>query len=152
LRAESSATVNRAAWALASLKAEEAVPKLVPALVTTQYQLVMVPSGSNSGGGGLGINFEGGSPIPSAPPIAYNGSSVAYMAGPVVGPGVAAYGAVGMPAIPYGFGGTQLTVGGGGQTGKGPMPRLVPVTYQNVEVRNALTKLTGQDFGYDTDS
>jgi hypothetical protein len=39
----------------------------------------------------------------------------------------------------------------GGVTGtrSGPPPRIVPITYQNVEVLATLVKLTGRDFGFD---
>ena len=80
-----------------------------------------------------------------------NGSSVAYMTGPAMAPGAIAYGAV---AVPF-YGQPQLPSGGMGVPGVAttptrlPEPRAVTVSYQNVEVLGALTKLTGEDFGYD---
>jgi len=75
---------------------------------------------------------------------------------------VAAYGAT---AVPYysapgstsfanGYGSPPVasfgvSAGGGLNGSRGPMPRLVTFTVKNVEVRSALNKLTGQDFGYD---
>ena len=32
---------------------------------------------------------------------------------------------------------------------RGPVPRVVTFSYENVEVLGALNKLTGEDFGYD---
>lgn len=133
------AVVNRAAWALANLGAVSAVPRLVPALLTTQYRMVLVPSNSGSSGNSLASVTPG-------VPIYTNGSSLALMTGPVVGPGVAAYGATSVPFLPYQ--GTALSVGTASPS-RGPEPRLLSFTYQNVEVLSALVKLTGYDFGYD---
>jgi hypothetical protein len=152
LRSSNPAVVNRAAWALGNLNVVAAVPKLVPALITTQYRVMMVPSGGSSGGGmGIGASFGSVGPTATmAAPMAYNGSSIAYLTPPAVGPGAVAFGAT---QVPYASG-TSLSLGGGAMSGgsRGPVPRLVPFTFQNVEVLSALTKLTGQDFGYDTDT
>ena len=48
LRSTNPEVVNRAAWALAHLNAVSAVPRLIPALITTQYRVVMVNSGGGS--------------------------------------------------------------------------------------------------------
>ena len=65
-------------------------------------------------------------------------------------PGVVAYGGY---TTPFYYNQEQITGGLMGSlapaTGRGPMPRVLTYTYQNVEVLNALVKLTGQDFGYD---
>src|SRR5205823_4166927 len=45
--------------------------------------------------------------------------------------------------------GTGIPAGGGVNASRGPAPRLVTYTVQNVEVLAALVKLTGHDFGYD---
>jgi len=158
--------VNRAGWALGRLGAVSAVPRLVNALVTTRYQTVMAPSAGGFGeGSSIAATF--GSIPPTSPigatPIAYNGSSVGYLTGAVVGPGVAAYGAASAPCYPFpnplaslpsfvseSFGAsTGIPAGGGLSASRGPTPRIVSVTVQNAEVLTALVKLTGEDFGYD---
>jgi hypothetical protein len=83
--------------------------------------------------------------------MAFNGSTVAYMTPPAVGPGVVAYGAFTVPFFnPAQIGGFN-TFGVGSAPSRGPTPRIMNYTYQNVEVLAALVKLTGQDFGYDAD-
>lgn len=156
LRSDNPAIVNRAAWGLGNLNDATAVPKLIPALFTTQYQVVM-GAGEGGGGGAVGMNFGSSGIGPYAggagglPPIAYNGSTVAYMTGPVVGPGVVAFGVTQAPA--FGLPNTALPFAGGAPaTGRGPIPKLVPVVFQNIEVLAALTKLTNQDFGYNVDA
>jgi hypothetical protein len=138
--------VNRSAWALAGLNAIATVPKLVPALITTQYRVVMVPSGGGgSSGGGLG------SFAPAGVPIYSNGSTLALLTPPAVGPGSIAFGATAVPYAPYSN--SSLSINGGGGSGnRGPVPKLVAYAYQNVEVLAALTKMTGRDFGYDIPS
>lgn len=122
--------VGRAAWGLAGLGATTAVPKLIPALVQVRPRVVMVPTGGDSGGGGGTAFFGGGRTY--AVPI------------PVVGNGVAAVGAVGVPV----FSGAGVSSGGGG--GPPPaQPRIVQETYPNPAVRQALIRLTGADFGFD---
>lgn len=138
--------VNRAAWALGNLDVFSSVPRLLDVLVTMEQRVVLVPSGGPA------------YPPGNNPLIAYNGSSAAYMTGPVVAPGAVAYGAFVVPNTigldPYS--GAPLSVGNGmGPTGgtigadRGPQPQLMTFTSQNVEVRTALNRLTGQDFGYD---
>jgi hypothetical protein len=80
--------------------------------------------------------------------MAYNGSSIAYLTPPAMGPNSVGFGAVGVPAIPNG----GLPIPGSTPTGRGPIPKIVSVTYQNVEVLAALVTLTGRDYGYDVDS
>ena len=165
--------INRAAWSLGQLNAKTAVPQLIPALTFTEYRTEMVPvggaggagggmgGGSNgvmagdSGGGGGGVSFG-----------SYTGSTYLGITPPVVGPGVVAYGAVGVPygsGVSLGTGGGGIGVtsgggigigggvmggGGGGGGGVKALPQVVAVDHPNVEVLNALVKLTGQDFGY----
>ncbi len=67
------------------------------------------------------------------------------MTPPAVSQGAIAFGATVVPAYQISgnlnlVAGTQIPV---------PEPRVVPFTYRNVEVRAALQKLTGEDFGYD---
>ncbi len=173
LRAERPEIINRAAWALANLKVVDAVPSLINALVTSKSEVVMAPSpGAPAGGMNMNVNFNSG-PIynPSlGVPVAFNGSSVGYLTGPVVAPGVVAFGATSAPA--YGVGPyapaypqsdnpaldgntlaqTSIAAGGGVNGTRGPVPRIVTVAVQNVEVHSALVKLTGEDFEYNVPS
>jgi len=145
LKSPSTAVINRAAWALGNLNAVAAAPKLVPVLVSTEYQMVWVPQ-SNS----TEVAFAGGVPAGGAPQGfgVSGGRSIPVLTGPVVGPGVVAFGATSVPASS--FAGTGLSLGGGiGGGSRGPVPTYVAVARQNVEVRAALMKLTGKDFGYD---
>ena len=145
LRSPQAPIVNRAAWTIGQLNARAAVPQLIPALMSTEYQTVMVPSGG-TGNGGNGMNS--GTPAGGVGFSNYTGSAYLGITPPVVGPGVVAYGAVG---VPYGSGVSLGTGGGvGGGSAGGPVTRVVAVDHPNVEVLGALVKLTGQDFGYDT--
>lgn len=137
--------VNRAAWALGNLGVFSAVPRLLNVLVTTEERMVLVPS--------RGPALQG----PPGPLIGYNGSSAAYMIGPVVGPGVAAYGATAVPNV-IGFdpmaGGAPIVFGDGvgplpSAAGLGPRPAIQTFTIRNAEVLGALNRLTGVDFGFD---
>jgi hypothetical protein len=170
LRSKTPATINRAAWALAHLDAVSSVPSLVGALVSTHSRMEMVPSPAGSSEG-MSINATFGTgpllPVqsPYGAPIAYNGSSIGYLNGVAVGPGVVAFGASAVPAYPlpplpsemaFVTGGTPppaaslgVSAGGGLNASRGPVPRMVSYTFQNTEVLAALVKLTGQDFGYD---
>jgi len=142
LGSSNSEIVNRSAWTLANLDAVKTVPHLITALITTEYRVVMVPSGENTGPG-----FGSVSPgVPYGAPIFTNGSSVGILTPPAVGPGVVAYGATQAPWLPTA---TSLATGGGLMGSRGPVPRVLSYSYQNVEVLSALVKLTGQDFGYD---
>jgi hypothetical protein len=149
LRSTNPEVVNRAAWALSGLGAIATVPRLVPALITTQYRMVMMPSSS---GGGSSSNVLGSVGVP----IYSNGSSLALLTPPAVGPGTVAYGATSVPYYSYSPNlASSLSVGGGptaGPDNRGPLFKLMDYSYQNVEVRKALVKMTGQDFGYDIPS
>ncbi len=155
LRTNDPAVVNRAAWTLGQLNAVSSVPALINALLTTRYHVVMDPSAENAMGipGGSSSGFGSLSPGPVGG-LGLSGATVSGGCIPVVGPGVAAYGAVGVP-FSYGAG-LSLGGGGGGGSGmvasRGPLFRMVPETFQNVEVLATLVKLTGQDFGYDIHS
>ncbi|MEA2631018.1 MAG: hypothetical protein QOE66_1237 [Chloroflexota bacterium] len=141
--------VNRAAWSLGQLNAVTTVPKLIPALITTQYRIEMPPIGGGSSGGGISASFGSVAPSPGmGSGYVSGGGSYGLLTPPVVGPGVAAFGgsAVPMPWLPS----NSFSTGGGvSGTRSGPPPRIVPITYQNVEVLAALVKLSGADFGYD---
>jgi hypothetical protein len=141
------AIVNRAAWTLSNLDAVTTVPKLIPALITVQYQIVMPPVGG-SVPGNLGVSFGSVAPTPGlggAPFV--SGGSYGVLTPPVVGPGAVAYGAAAIPVPTLPSAGLSL----GGSNASGPrsqIPRIVPLTFQNVEVLAALIKLTGRDFGF----
>jgi hypothetical protein len=131
--------INRAAWALGNLGAAEAVPKLIPVLVSTDMQIVMVsPDDVNPGG-------NGGSGMPLAPVGVTKNGNVAVLTPPVVGNGVVAYGAA---VVPYG----TFAAGANPPAPRLPEPAVATFSYKNVEVLKALEKLTGQDYGYDSDA
>ncbi len=142
LRSENVRVVNRAAWTLGNLGAVTAVPQLAGVLVTTEERMVMVSP-----------NAEGANPAGSLGPgpalMGMNRSSLAYMTPPAMAPGAMAFGAV---AVSY-YSPSQLTGGGvagvGSAPNRGPVPRVLTFSYENVEVLGALNKLTGEDFGYD---
>ncbi|QEH37532.1 hypothetical protein OJF2_61230 [Aquisphaera giovannonii] len=154
LRSGDVRTVNRAAWTLAGLNAVAAVPELPAALVTSVERVVMLPN-EGSGQGLASVSPAG----PSPALLALNNNYIAYLTPPTVGPGVVAYGAYSVPfynlgQLPIGNpiaspGPTPGTSVSGGMSSRGPIPRIVNDTYQNTEVLAALTRLTGQDFGYD---
>lgn len=159
LRSKESQIVNRAAWALGNLKASSSVPALVAALVTTRTYWTLDSNAPVAGEGpAISASFGGGynnaGYLPGAP-AAYNGSSIAYLTPPTVGPGVVAFGATSAPA--YSVLNPSMNLAGGGATfgagplssGRGPQPRLVSDSIQNTEVLAALKKLTGEDFGYE---
>ncbi len=144
LRSENVRVVNRAGWALGQLGAMAAVPALVAALLTTEERIEYAPSDS------AGQAVSGANVGPSPALMAMNPNWLAYLTPPVVAPGVVAYGGY---TTPFYYNQEQITGGLMGSlapaTGRGPVPRVLTYTYQNVEVLNALVKLTGQDFGYD---
>lgn len=162
LRSKDPIVVGRAAWALGELGAVAAVPKLIPVLVKVERRMVMEPGAPDPG---PGIAFSSIGPGPLLPPGgggayavsggasgtvggAYvgNGSSIPVVTGPVVGPGVVAFGAT---SVPYGsYAGMSV----GGANPNRPVMRIQTNVYQNEEVLVALRKLTGQDFGYDIPS
>jgi hypothetical protein len=172
LRSRDPAVINRAAWALANLQAVSAVPKLVQALVLTEERIIWTPPENVGGGGGnIGVGFSSMAPLPLANPggLVATGamdmpSSVGIGTGAgsasfgvtvpfgvlnsvAVAPGVVAFG--GGPGYLPGYGtGMGMSVGESGPT-RGYQPKLVSFTLRNVEVLNALKKLTGQNFGYD---
>ena len=134
LRASAPEVVNRAAWGLSGLNAVSTVPKLVPALITARYEVVLASSGGGDG---------------SANPSTFG--SV-----PASASGASAYGSSPLPLPNSGYGpsaaGIGVSAGGGAPATRGPFPRLVRVTYRNPQVLAALVKMTGQDFGYDVDA
>jgi hypothetical protein len=131
--------VGRAALALAALKVNSAVPKMINALVYTEKRMVMVPS--QSGPSTPSYGFNSASPGPG-----HSGVFTYPMStGPVVGPGVVAYGAIGVPMATNSAG---LSTGGGGG-GPQMTPQLMTFVYQNSDVLESLQSLTGVNFGFD---
>lgn len=134
--------INRAAWALGQLHAQEAVPALVGALVTTEQRIVIATASATQAPINTIVGPEG--PLT---PIAANQSSMAVMTPAVVAPGAVARGVISAPWYewPPGFGLGAV----GQQIDTRPDARVATFQYQNAEVLTALQKLTLQDFGYD---
>ncbi len=165
LHARAPEVVNRAAWALSQMRVISAVPALIGVLVTSRVETVMAPSTPGSGdGGGISPIFGSVSPTQAygSAAINYSGYSGSYLTGVAMAPGAVAYGAASLPyynlaapnqpAIPTlpNYGSTAGILGGGGMAAsRGPSPRLITISIQNVEVRRALIRLTDQDFGFD---
>jgi hypothetical protein len=129
------AVVNRAAWTLGNLGAVEAVPKLIPALISTEQQIVMVQPG----------NASAAPVVSGVAPLRVNNSSVALLTPPAVSQGAVAYGSMTVPfyEVP-----PSAILDVGAQI-RQPEPRLATFNYRNTEVLAALQKLTNEDFGYD---
>jgi hypothetical protein len=140
--------INRAAWALGQMHAQEAVPSLIGALVTTEQRIVIAtPSAVAAQQGPISAIMGPDGPLT---PVAVNQSSMAVMTPAVVAPGVVARGFISAPWYewPGGFGiGTV-----GQQINNNPDAHVATFQYQNAEVLTALEKLTLQDFGYDVAS
>ncbi len=165
LHSKSPEVVNRAAWGLSNLNAISAVPSLIGALVSVRYEVVMAPSSSGSSEGqAISATFGSG---PAAAPatnggaaIAYNGSSTGYATGLASGPGSLGFGASSVPVYPVPSPpsvpptlGMNTPLGGSSSGGsRGSVPRMIAIPFRNVEVLAALVKLTGNDFGWDTDT
>ena len=166
LHSSNIAVINRAAWAIGHLGFESAVPKLISALITTEEQTVW----ANPDGRGLlnnappvsagSMGFAAPSPSPGFF-LSANGSSFAVMTPPIVGPGVVANGAIGVPwfydgvalgAVPPGMISPNIPAMTPGAStyspNRGPVPRIVAVPYENLEVHDALVRLTQRDFEY----
>ncbi|HEX8203287.1 MAG TPA: HEAT repeat domain-containing protein [Isosphaeraceae bacterium] len=137
--------VGRAAWALGHLEAVAAVPKLIPALVSERRRIVWVPSVSVPAPR-PGVGFGSVAPVPGVGPGSLGpGPYVPVLTGPVVAPGVIAFGATSVPLSTYA--GSGLSVGQPQQPSL--QPRLVRTVSPNPEVLEALQRLTGQNFYYD---
>jgi hypothetical protein len=141
LKSRNPTVVGRAAWALAALQVNTAVPKLIPALVQVRRQVVWVPQASHDGGFASLPSLPRGVP-PFAP--------IGVLTGPVVAPGAVAYGGTSTYAIDTMPGGLAATSGiAAGAVQAPPMPQVVSTVINNPEVLEALVKLTGLNFGYD---
>ena len=146
LRSKDPVVVNRAAWSLGQLKAVTTVPKLIPALITVQTHMIMPPiQGWPSGTSGS--SFGSVSPTAGMSGSNFNNNLNSYgmVTPPGLGPGVAGYGATGIPgpSLP------SATFSSGGNGPREQMPRILTLRFQNIEVLSSLVKLTGQDFGFD---
>jgi hypothetical protein len=137
LRSTLHQVVNRAAWALGNLNAVATVPKLIPVLITYEYEVVVVDGGPS----GPGVGFNSGSG--GAGFASYSNRAIPIVTPPVVGPGAVGYGATSIPTGP----GVGSSIGGGSSS-SGPTPKLLQVEFRNDEVLAALVKMTGCDFGY----
>ncbi|HEU5116716.1 MAG TPA: hypothetical protein VFT74_08595 [Isosphaeraceae bacterium] len=156
LKARDPRVVGRAAWALAGLRATSAIPRLIPVLVKVEQRMVMssqpaapaISAGFASVNPGFALPSGGayavGGAAGTVAPGAYMGGSIPVVTGPVVGPGVVAFGATSVPFGTF----TGLSLGGGVNPNR-PSVEILTQVYQNEEVLNALRSLTGVDFGYD---
>ncbi len=138
LRHRNPTIVGRAAWALSGLNATEAVPSLIPVLVVVQRRMTWVPGAGGSGPGGAPITAGGISPGPGVGPY------VPVLTPPAVAPGAVAFGGTSVPIDQYAY-----AVGAARPPAAPPRLGMVNDVYRNIEVLDALQKLTGQDFGYD---
>jgi hypothetical protein len=134
--------INRAAWMLGNLGAVEAVPKLITVLTTTETHVVIVTPDQQNPGPMFGTISGPGMPVA---PLRVTNGGAALLTSPVVGQGVAAYGAMAFPwyQLP-----ANLGINVGGQIDQRPDAKLATFTFHNVEVLGALEKLTGQNFEY----
>ncbi|MGO9463978.1 MAG: HEAT repeat domain-containing protein [Isosphaeraceae bacterium] len=137
--------INRAAWALGNLHAQEAVPRLIAVLVTTEERMVIATQSAVNQGP---ISAIAGPDGPLTP-IAVNQSSMAVMTPPVIAPGVVARGVYSAPWYDWPPG---VGFNVGGQIAATPDVHVATFQYRNAEVLSALEKLTLQDFGYDVES
>jgi hypothetical protein len=137
--------INRAAWALGNLNAVDAVPHLVAVLITSEERIVVPPlEGGTISGPSIPVS-------PGLVPRAYNNFGVVATTPPMVGNGSFA---MGLGVVPW-YSTNPGTIPGGmaALPSKPPQDAHVETfTYRNVEVLDALQKLTGQDFGYDIES
>ncbi len=136
--------INRAAWALGNLNAVESVPQLVAVLVTSEERIVVPPLD--------GVTTPPlSTPVaPGVVPRAYSNFGVVVSTPPAVSNGAIA---AGMGVIPY-YAAPGLVPGGNYAGPSRPVQdaHVETFTYRNVEVLAALQKLTGQDFGFDTEA
>ena len=170
------AAVGHAAWALGTLQATAAVPKLIGLLVKVEERMVVdesppAPGYSVGFGGVIGMNSvplaaggvggtggtiggtsagprTGGVGTPTTPGMAGNAGFGTMMPLPVLTGPVVAPGAVafGATSVPF-VNGAGLATGNGGSLR--PNAQLVTDVYRNEEVRQALVTLTSEDFGFD---
>ncbi len=119
-----------------------AVPKLVPALITTQYQMVMIPESTSPPRGrtrvGRGPDLHQRQ-LGRLPDAAGGRAGERGLWGNV---------------DPGDSGSGHRAQRGQRRTPREPNPsfKMLSYSYRNVEVYEALVKMTGQDFGYDIPS
>lgn len=129
LKSKNPPLINRAAWALGQLDAVATVPSLVGALTTIEERWTWVQPSSAATG-----------------PSFYSGYGISVpVVNAVVAPGAVAFGATAVPLIGPAPSVSRFGTGPRGE----PIPVKYPFEHRNVEVRAALRKLTGQDFGFD---
>jgi hypothetical protein len=121
--------VSRAATLLGELGERSAVPKLIPLLTRTIRRPVLVAPGVEP-------------PPPMIGLVSGEVQSWPILTGPVVGPGVVAYGATSAPFI-------SGAVLGYESSQRAPTMHMVTLVNRNPEVLAALEALTGVNFGYD---
>ena len=137
LKSKTPEVLNRAAWALGEMRAVESVPKLIASLVTIEYRMVWVNPGMTTG-----VTGDPTAPSFGTLPL---GRSYPVMTGPVVGPGVVAFGAT-STNYPQAFSNAGVNIGG---LSRGPVQKMESFARRNTEVLNSLKRLTDQDFDYD---
>jgi hypothetical protein len=169
LRSNDPHVIGRAALALAGLGATTAVPKLIPALVQVERKAYVEPAGGGEAGGGASSYAFGdqlGSGAAGVGPSAFFGNTqaIGVLTGPVVGPGVVAYGGTSVPfysgaALGGGGVGVMPVTGGvgagpvgGGSAPPRPTLKVVNIVHPNQDVLDALEKLTGRNFGFNIDT
>jgi HEAT repeats len=138
LQSKDLAIVNRAAWVLGNLKAVSTVPKLLTVLVSVDQQIVWVPPEP-------GANIAPGAPQIGASFVSGGGPFLPLINSVAVAPGAVGFGASSYPL----FTGSGITLAEPPGMTRGYQPKIMSYTYRNVEVLNALEKLTGRNFGYD---
>lgn len=130
LRSNNPDSIAQAARALAAIKAETAVPNLIPALFQYRDRVEMVPVEVTTSG-----------------PSIMMGKTQAFAAQvtPTVAPGAVAYQVTpGVLLDGFAMGGTQSRVV--------PQPQLIRDMLPNHAVHEALVELTGQDLGFNVNA
>jgi hypothetical protein len=154
LRSNDPDVIGRAALGLAGLGATSAVPKLIPLLFQMERKTVMEPGAENPNA----INASFGTQVGPVMGTTGGGSgmfatshAVPILTGPVVGPGVVAFGATSIPFYSgASIGGGGAMVGGGGAAvDPRPIVRNITIAHPNHDVLAALETLTGRNFGFD---
>ncbi len=127
--------INRAAWTLNNLDADEAVPALIRALLTYEQRIVMVPPNNGNAGPDSGMPL-----VPIAReqrrgrlPDAAGGRAGSRRIRHRVDPRLWT---------------ARAWLTSAARSTPRPSPGVVTFTYRNTEVLAALQKLTGQDFDY----
>jgi hypothetical protein len=159
LRSSDPDVIGRAAWGLAQLHVTAAVPKLVPALFQFERKSFVEPPADGVGAftASFGGPVGGGAAVSSGPGAGFVTShAVPILTGPVVGPGVVAFGGTSVPFYSGATLGTGGVVPGGDLSGPAtknvPVVRTITIAHPNHDVLAALEKLTGRNFGFNLDA